>query len=215
MSRLREVAGLLLVGFSLTVTLQTIREVAQSYLAPWHETYVSTDSVTFAGRRIAIVRSDVKPDSPRTSLARAERVWVDGVMMSRDTSQCLGAWPIAGMRSPFWIEVTRFAHRSGRDSSLMIAPPSAALGHVTRDDRIGRGRQVGQDLRAHAGAPRRKGGRATLARDRPHHRRCPLRVPAIRQLARPLPSVGAVFPIGTGILGGLLMRRQRACENPR
>lgn len=211
--RIRGVVGVVLLSLSSLAVVQTAREAWQELGTPWTSTPMSDTAFTFSGRSIVIKRPPRVDAGPRPALVPQERVLIDGVAVGAATGLRMATWPYQGdRRSPHWLDAEKFVHRAGRDSSVWLArrlqvadsvPPRFEIIAVEANGQTSVHVYGQSEVR---GEYRRGTVTALIAEDpRPEF---PFSVVGLLWV----PYLLLVFPIGTGIVGVVLLRSARSAR---
>ena len=209
--RFRSAVGFVLFVPSVVAVVQTAREVLQSFGSSWTESPMVSNAFTFAGRAITIVKPTIAAVGVKSPWVQQERVRIDGIDVGEATDRRMSTWPFqADRRSPHWFDAVKFVDRAGRDSSLWIARRLQVADTVRPRFEIITIDAAGQhhvQMRAQnelRGEFRLRAVTALVAEDpRPEF---PLSVVDFIWF----PYLWLAFPIGTGLLGVLLLRPPRA-----
>ena len=209
----RRAIGLALFLPSVAACVQTAREVWQSLGSPWTESPIADSTFTFVGHRIAIVKRVDSSAASRDSVVSLERILIDGVAVGESTSLRMSTWPYQGnRRSPHWVDAVKFVNHSARDSSVWIArrlqiadtaPPRFEIFTLDAKGHHTIALRAQQELRSEY---RLNTVTALVAEDpRPEF---PLSVVSFVWF----PYLWLVYPLGTGLLGFVMLRPARSAR---
>ena len=210
---IRRFVGVVLLSLSSLAVVQTAREAWQELGTPWTWTPISDTAFTFAGHSIVIEKPPRADAGPRRAWVPQEQVRIDGVAVGAATGLRMATWPYqVDRRSPHWFDAIKFVDRAGRDSSVWLARRLQVADSVPpRFEIITVDAQGHSTVQVHPqsevrGEYRRGTVTALIAED--PSQEFPLSVVGLLWV----PYLLLVFPIGTGVLGVVLLRRSRAAS---
>ena len=206
----RAIGGVLLL-LSVAAVVQTAREVWQGLGSDWTESPLSGNEFAFAGRTITIVKPTKDSAASKGALVKQELVFIDGVEVGAATNGRMSTWPFIGSRrSPHWFDAVKFVDRAARDSSLWMArrlqvadtvPPRFEIITLDATGRYSVQTRSQTELRGDY----RLSSVTGLVGEDPSWE-FPLSVVNFVWF----PYLWLVFPIGTSLLGVILLRPSRA-----
>jgi hypothetical protein len=204
------VVGIVLLSVSVFAIVQTAREVAQGVNAEWTETPLNDTVFAFAGRSIEITKQATADARSEPARVQQERVRIDGVDMGTAVSTRMATWAfLPNQRSPHWFDALKFVDRAGGDSSLWLArrlqvadsvPPRFEIITVDAQGNIGVHQYAQDEVRSEY---RVRAATALIAEN--SRSQFSLSVVGLALV----PYLLLVFPIGTGLVGIVLIRQPR------
>ena len=202
-------AGLLVIS---TISLvQTVRELLPLLTRRWTETTMTHHRFTFAGRAIEISRPTDAEIGATPEAVLQERVRIDGVSVGEATGRRMATWRMRNdERSSEWLKAVIIEDRKDNDSSLWIARRlQPAETDEPRIETITVDAAGAVNVRMHSadnvdGAYQLSVATATIT-DQPRLD-FPLSAAAWGVW---VPFLWLVYPIGTGVLGFVLLREPR------
>lgn len=202
-------AGLLIIS---TVSLiQTVRELMPLFTHRWVETTMNIPAFTFAGRSIAIIAPSGAEIQGGSETVVQERVKIDGSEVGAATGRRMTTWRMRDdRRSPEWLKAVIVEDRKTRDSSLWIARRlQASDSERPRIETITVDAAGVVSVRTHAadrlGGDRRLRAATETITDEPL-----LDFPlSVAVWGVWMPYLWLIYPIGTGVLGFVLLREPR------